>query len=201
VLSCARPGIRAIQDNAADSGDHAPVHAAILSVGGNLDDVVKAFAAAINALRDHPQVSDVRNSSVWRTRPWGRKDQPDFLNMVLKLSTAMTPQLLLGFCQSLETAAGRVRQARWAPRTLDIDIVSFDDLSVNSRYLTIPHPRAHERLFVLAPMVQIAPEQRLRGYAVEEWLARLDNVQGQEDEAPEAVVDEDATIRLNALLQ
>ena len=201
MLSCVRLGTQAIQDNAADSGDDVPVHAAILSVGGNLDDVVKAFAEAINALQGHPQVSEVRNSSVWRTRPWGRKDQPDFLNMVLKLSTTMTPRSLLGFCQSLETAAGRVRRARWGPRVLDIDIVSFDDLSVDSRFLTIPHPRAHERRFVLAPMSQIAPEQRLRGHTVEEWLARLGPVQRQEDEAPEAAVDEDATIRLNALLQ
>lgn len=97
-------------------------------------------------------------SSLWRTPPWGKADQPDFLNAVCEIRTGLTPQALLAACLSIEAAQRRVRGERWGPRTLDIDILRFGDQRIDEPGFTVPHPRMVERAFVMVPLAEIAPD-------------------------------------------
>lgn len=130
---------------------------AALGLGGNLGDPVAAFAAALGSLRAHEAVELTAISSVYRTPPWGRLDQPDFLNMAALVETSLKPQDLLALCLRLEREAGRERRERWGPRTLDIDILTYGDRTIDEPGLTVPHPRLSERAFALVPLAQIAP--------------------------------------------
>ena len=132
-----------------------PDKKAYLSLGGNIGDVTGAFSHALAALSSHRRITVVGQSSVWRTKPWGVADQPDFLNMAISIRTTVDPFELLLFCQSLENSAARERGRKWGPRTLDIDIIAYGDVASATEQLTLPHPRAHERLFVLAPMAEM----------------------------------------------
>lgn len=139
-----------------EASDKAVARAAI-GLGGNMGDVAGAFVAAIAALNARTDCRVVARSSVWRTPPWGKTDQPDFLNMCALLDTTLAPHALLDVCLALETDAGRVRFERWGPRVLDIDLLAYGDLTVSDERLVVPHPRMFERAFVLAPLAEIAP--------------------------------------------
>ncbi|MGE3642676.1 MAG: 2-amino-4-hydroxy-6-hydroxymethyldihydropteridine diphosphokinase [Beijerinckiaceae bacterium] len=139
---------------------------AALSLGGNVGDVVASFAMALQALDGLATTKVLQVSSVWRTAPWGVTDQPDFFNLAAFVETAMTPQDLLEACLKIEKAAGRERKERWGPRTLDIDIVDFAGLRIATPSLTLPHPRARERTFVLAPLAEMDPEFSIAGEPV-----------------------------------
>ncbi len=136
---------------------------AALGFGGNLGDPVAAFAGALRALDAHPEVAVFKLSSVWRTAPWGKLDQPEFLNMAALIETSLSPRALLAFCLDLERQAGRERGERWGPRTLDIDILSYGGETIDEPGLQLPHPRIAERAFVLAPLAEIAPEMMVGG--------------------------------------
>jgi 2-amino-4-hydroxy-6-hydroxymethyldihydropteridine diphosphokinase len=136
---------------------------AAIGLGGNMGDVAAAFIMALRALDARDDCRVVARSSVWRTPPWGKTDQPDFLNMCALLDTTLKPHALLDVCLELETAAGRVRFERWGPRVLDIDLLAYGDLSVSDERLVVPHPRMFERAFVLAPLAEIAPALRIAG--------------------------------------
>lgn len=168
---------------------------AMLSLGGNVGDVVAAFAGALAAIEASQDCHVVKCSSVWRTKPWGKTDQPDFLNMAAAIETRLAPQDLLALCLSLEREAGRERWERWGPRTLDIDIIDYADVTMLSEDLTLPHPRAHERAFVLAPVSEIDPKLILSGKPVDVLLNSL----AASDGAGGCTVDRDATARLQAL--
>jgi 2-amino-4-hydroxy-6-hydroxymethyldihydropteridine diphosphokinase len=146
---------------------------ATLSLGGNEGDVMKAFRLALDSLAATPGVEVVARSRVWRTPPWGKTDQPDFLNMAAALRTRLSARALLERCQDIEREGGRQRHERWGPRTLDIDIITFGDAAINEPELVVPHPRAVERAFVLAPLAEIAPDARIGGARVADMLARL----------------------------
>ncbi|SIQ66500.1 MULTISPECIES: 2-amino-4-hydroxy-6-hydroxymethyldihydropteridine diphosphokinase [unclassified Bosea (in: a-proteobacteria)] len=165
---------------------------ATLAFGGNLGDPVAAFAAALRSLRTHPGIALGRLSSVWRTAPWGRTDQPEFLNMAAAMATTLSPEDLLSLCLALEQAARRERGERWGPRTLDIDILTYGTQTIDREGLQIPHPRMSERAFVLAPLAEIDPERLVAGRAVAAHLALLPDDGIRRDEA--------ATERLSALL-
>lgn len=128
---------------------------AFLGLGSNVGDRWGHLRAAVDALRDHGLVAV---SPVYETAPVGGPEQDPFLNLVVQLSTTVAPEELLGLCQRLETAAGRVRDVRWGPRSLDVDVLWIDGVSVDHPDLQVPHPRMWERRFVLAPLRDLAPD-------------------------------------------
>jgi len=126
---------------------------AFLSLGSNLGDRRSHLRQAIESLPDLVAVSPV-----YETDPVGGPSQGSYLNLVVELSTFLSPTRLLGVCHRIETAADRVRDVRWGARTLDIDILWMDGITRDDERLTIPHPRWKERRFVLAPLRDLAPE-------------------------------------------
>lgn len=134
----------------------------MLALGANLGDPVAALQSAVDALSTAGKVLAV--SGVYQTAPVGGPAQPDYLNAVLLIETALTPRELLDFAHAVEIDAGRERLERWGPRTLDVDIIAYDDVVAADPSLTLPHPRAHERGFVLAPWAEIAPDAALPGH-------------------------------------
>lgn len=146
---------------------------AALGLGGNLGDPVAGFAAALRRLSMHAGVVSLRPSSVYRTAPWGKLDQPEFLNMAVLIETSLPARALLALCLEIEREGGRERRERWGPRTIDIDILSYGDETVDEPGLQIPHPRIAERAFVLAPLAEIAPEQVIGGCNVATLLAAV----------------------------
>ena len=127
-----------------------------LSLGTNLGNRERNLQAAIAALA--PAVRVLAASSVYETAPWGFDDQPDFLNQVIQAETDLSPTELLRFLKDLESELGRQPTFRYGPRLIDLDILFYDDLILNTPELTIPHPRLHERAFVLVPLAEIAAE-------------------------------------------
>lgn len=131
-------------------------HIVYLALGSNMGNRLANLKAAINNLT--PQLTIKNKSSVYDTPPWGFTEQAAFLNQVIVAETYLTPQALLGHLKRLETALGRVPNFQNGPRLIDIDILFFDDLVLDTPLLVIPHPRLHERAFVLTPLAEIAPE-------------------------------------------
>lgn len=146
---------------------------AALCLGGNTGDVAHTFADALRALEAGGAQVEQR-SSVWRTPPWGKTDQPDFRNIAVIVRTHLPPRALLDLCLAIERQAGRVRLELWGPRTLDIDILAYDDVTMHEPGLTIPHPRMLERAFVLAPLAEIAPQMVVAGVEVADALQTVD---------------------------
>ncbi len=167
-----------------------PVSRAAIGLGGNMGDVAGAFMTALTTLDARADCCVRARSSVWRTPPWGKTDQPDFLNMCALLDTTLAPHALLDVCLALETGAGRVRFERWGPRVLDIDLLAYGDLAVSDERLVIPHPRMFERAFVLAPLAEIAPALRIGGRTVWDLAHATDR--------DRMCVDDGATMRLSA---
>ncbi len=127
-----------------------------LGLGSNLGNPRQLCERAIELLGRHPDVDLTACSSYYRTEPFGYSQQPWFTNATVRIDTTLSPDDLLSFCQSIENLLGRVRTTRWGPRTMDIDVLLYDDLIFISKELEIPHPRMHERRFVLEPLLEIA---------------------------------------------
>jgi 2-amino-4-hydroxy-6-hydroxymethyldihydropteridine diphosphokinase len=141
---------------------------AVLSIGSNLGDRLAALQGAVDAFR--PWLRAV--SPVYETAPWGPVPQDDYLNAVLVADDAAAlPSDWLARAQAAEQAARRTREVRWGPRTLDVDVLAVDDVVSADPALTLPHPRAAERAFVLVPWLAVQPEARLAGRAISELLA------------------------------
>jgi 2-amino-4-hydroxy-6-hydroxymethyldihydropteridine diphosphokinase len=147
---------------------------ATLGLGGNLGDVAGSFVEALGRLAATPGVKLKRVSSVYRTPPWGKLDQPSFLNMAALIETTAPARALLALCLDIERAFGRRRAERWGPRTIDIDILTYGAARIDEPDLTIPHPRLCERAFALAPLAEIAPRLGVAGRDVAQWLALAD---------------------------
>jgi 2-amino-4-hydroxy-6-hydroxymethyldihydropteridine diphosphokinase len=147
---------------------------AYLGLGGNLGEPAAAMAAALRLIEADPETRIVAVSSIYRTPPWGKIDQPDFLNAAAEISTSLSPRALLDLCLAAEQQLKRVRAERWGPRLIDMDILVFGDLIVEEHGLEIPHPRMLERAFVLAPLAEIAPDLVLAGEPLSVHQARLD---------------------------
>ena len=134
----------------------------VIALGSNLGDSKSILSDAIVQIGKSIKVQSI--SKFHETIPVGGPKQPNYLNAVLIGDTEMQPLELLSQLQSLENGAGRVREERWGPRTLDLDLITYGDLLLNEQALTLPHPRAHERSFVLEPWFEIDPQAVLPGY-------------------------------------
>lgn len=136
---------------------------AALGLGANLGDARGALRLAVQALRSTPGIRVRAVSSLYSTAPVGGPAQPDYLNAVVVVSTELAPSDLLAIAQRLEAAAERTREVRWGPRTLDVDILAVAGIRSDDPRLLLPHPRAHERGFVLVPWAQIDPDFEVPG--------------------------------------
>ena len=136
---------------------------AFVGLGANLGDPAAQLAAALEAIGRLSGTRIVAVSSFYRTAPIGYEAQPDFLNAVAEIETALAPDELLTALQAVESVAGRARSFPNAPRTLDLDLLLYGDRTLDAPGLQVPHPRMHERAFVLAPLVEIAPEVAIPG--------------------------------------
>ena len=139
------------------------MHLAYVALGANLADPVEQLRGALVALSRLAESCLLRASSLYRTAPVGIHGQPDFINAVAALETSLSPQDLLSALFVIEAQFGRRRDFFRAPRTLDLDLLLFDDLILDSPALQLPHPRMHLRAFVVAPLLEIAPDCRIPG--------------------------------------
>ena len=149
---------------------------ALLALGGNVGDVRDTLDRAVAQLCDGAEVKLTARSSDYLTPPWGVRDQPPFVNLCLAVETRLTPDALLARAQAVEGTFGRDRskERHWGPRTLDIDILAYDDLAVRTADLTLPHPRLFERAFVLVPLAEIASGRMISGWRVGAVAAKVD---------------------------
>jgi 2-amino-4-hydroxy-6-hydroxymethyldihydropteridine diphosphokinase len=144
----------------------------LLGLGANVGDPAATIAAALARL-DDAGVRIVARSSLYRTAPWGKTDQPAFVNACALAQTELSPRALLDGILAIELALGRRRGERWGPRTIDIDILDYDGRALDEPGLTLPHPRLTDRAFVLVPLAEIAPDHVVAGRAVRDWAASI----------------------------
>lgn len=138
--------------------------AAYLALGANLGDRLATMQRAVDALQATAGIRVLRSARVYETEPVGGPEgQPAFLDTVLAVETDLSPSELLASCLSIEDRLGRVRAERWGPRSIDIDVLTFGDRTVDEPDLQIPHPRMHERMFVLAPLLELDADPMLPG--------------------------------------
>ncbi|WP_144794806.1 2-amino-4-hydroxy-6-hydroxymethyldihydropteridine diphosphokinase [Kocuria palustris] len=157
---------------------------ALLALGSNLGDRGRLLRSAVEALRAEEQVVVEGVSPVVVTQAVGGPDgQPDFLNGVVRIRTSLPPQGLLELCQRIEAEHDRVRLERWGPRTLDLDIIDYDGIVLDDPALTLPHPRAAGRAFVLAPWAMLEPEAVLAGRRVSELAREAEDLGGLDPRA------------------
>jgi 2-amino-4-hydroxy-6-hydroxymethyldihydropteridine diphosphokinase len=148
---------------------------ALIALGGNVGDVRTTFKRAITDICSTAQAVVLARSSDYATPPWGEVQQARFVNACIEIETDLAPFPLLSALQRIEQAFGRdrSRERRWGPRTLDLDLIAYDDLSMDQPELTLPHPRVFERAFVLVPLSEIAPDRLIAGRSIREALADL----------------------------
>ncbi len=139
-------------------------HCVYLSLGSNLGDRLAYLKAGVDGLRTDLQVTSIEVSPVYETAPWGKLDQPGYLNCCVRLWTSLSPAETLSLCLAIERKNGRQRTDHWGARTLDIDILIFDDLILSTSDLILPHPHLKDRRFVLKPMADLASELMVPGY-------------------------------------
>lgn len=147
------------------------MHKVYLSLGSNLGETKTNLQTAMALLEE--QVHITRQSSYYETEPVGYEDQPWFLNMVLEGETDLPPFELLAFTQSIEGRMKRIKTMINGPRNIDVDILLYDDENIQSNHLTIPHPRMHQRNFVMVPLYEIAPDLQINGTAIADILKNL----------------------------
>ncbi|MBR0719608.1 2-amino-4-hydroxy-6-hydroxymethyldihydropteridine diphosphokinase [Bradyrhizobium liaoningense] len=148
---------------------------AIVALGGNVGDVRATFKKAIAHICGMAQAALVARSSDYTTPPWGDEDQNPFINACIEIETSLDPHALLFVTQKVEQKFGRIRakERRWGPRTLDLDLIAYDDVSLKTPDLTLPHPHLFERAFVLVPLAEIAPDRMIGGRRVRDALASV----------------------------
>lgn len=150
-----------------------PTSLTYIGLGSNLDDPIRQVRQAISALALLPLSQLAATSSLYASRPVGPQDQPDFVNAVVALTTRLSPLALLDQLQALEQQHRRQRLRHWGPRTLDLDLLLFDQQTIAYPRLNVPHPRMHERAFVLAPLAELDATLTLRQQPVSEWLNQI----------------------------
>jgi 2-amino-4-hydroxy-6-hydroxymethyldihydropteridine diphosphokinase len=175
-MSLPEPGHQQQSGNpATDPLDRVPAAPvpAVLALGANLGDPASTLQAAVRELAEHDGIELTGVSPVAVTAAvGGPAGQPDYLNLVLAVETSLAPRQLLAVCHAVEQAHHRTREVRWGPRTLDVDVITYAGLASEDPELTLPHPRAHERAFVLAPWSWLDPQATLGGVPVAELAAQ-----------------------------
>jgi 2-amino-4-hydroxy-6-hydroxymethyldihydropteridine diphosphokinase len=148
-------------------------HSVYIALGSNLGDRSGNLEAAVEALS--PSVRVLLRSPIYETPPWGYTDQPDFLNQVIQAETELSPQDLLSDLKKIEEQLGRQPTIQYGPRKIDLDILFYDDLLLESPSLTIPHPQLAERAFVLLPLADLAPDllHPVLGITIDELLSNV----------------------------
>jgi 2-amino-4-hydroxy-6-hydroxymethyldihydropteridine diphosphokinase len=148
---------------------------AIIALGGNVGEVRATFKKAIANICGMAQAALLARSSDYATPPWGNEQQARFINACIEIETSLDPHALLFTLQKIEQKFGRdrSREERWGPRTLDLDLIAYDDISLQRPELTLPHPRLFERVFVLVPLAEIAPDRMIAGRSIQAALAEL----------------------------
>lgn len=134
---------------------------AFLGLGSNLGNRLSYLEKAVNMLGELPEITIIRESGIYESEPWGEERQNNFLNQVIEIETSSLPENLLRQCQAVEAALGRERSMHWGPRTIDIDILLYENYQIISDELIIPHPYLEQRNFVLIPLKEIAPDLSL----------------------------------------
>lgn len=147
---------------------------AFVALGSNLGDMIGALREAVRRIEALAQTEVIAKSAVYRTPPWGMLEQDAFANAVIAVETALSPEAMLEACLGIEAAMGRIREVRWGPRVIDLDLLYHGRARRNSARLTLPHPAITERAFVLIPLGDVAPEKRPKGRAIAKLLATLD---------------------------
>ncbi|MBM7314853.1 2-amino-4-hydroxy-6-hydroxymethyldihydropteridine diphosphokinase [Streptococcus suis] len=150
-------------------------HLAYLSIGGNMGDRLAYLKAALEAVDRHPDCRLGLVSPIYETPAWGKTDQADFLNLACQVETNLSAQDFLALCQQIELDLDRVRIEKWGQRTIDLDIIFWDEQVIEEENLIVPHPYAHERAFVLLPLADIAADYRhpSLGQKVKELVSHL----------------------------
>ena len=147
---------------------------AYLSLGSNIGDKKKYLYDAIKLLDGYKGIHIVKLSSLYETSPWGYTEQDLFMNLVVLIETSLSPVELLDCCQFIEQELGRVRLIKWGLRVIDVDILLFEDETINTERLTIPHPFMTERDFVMIPLCEIAKDLKIDGITVETIIQKFD---------------------------
>ena len=147
----------------------------LIALGGNVGDVRATFQKAISNICGMTQAALLARSSDYATPPWGNEAQAPFVNACIEIETSLDPHALLFALHRIEKKFGRDRanERPWGPRTLDLDLIAYDDVSIQKPELTLPHPRLFERAFVLVPLAEIAPDRVIAGRSVSAALAQL----------------------------
>lgn len=143
---------------------------AYISLGSNMGERLSNLEAAVEMVARLEKTALLAESSVYETEPWGLKEQDSFLNMCIKIETELSPKELLKKLQEIELELGRRRLVRWGPRTIDLDILMYDDVKMEDEELTLPHPRMTERAFVLMPLLDVSGDIIILGRRLSEWL-------------------------------
>ncbi|CDQ21803.1 2-amino-4-hydroxy-6-hydroxymethyldihydropteridine diphosphokinase [Halobacillus karajensis] len=134
---------------------------AYIALGSNITPRENFLKDAIILLKEHKEINIEQKSAVYETAPVGYTEQNDFLNMVIRINTGLSPSELLQYCQEIERVLGRKRLVKWGPRTIDLDILLYNNENMNAEHLTIPHPHMHERAFVMVPLADLDPKTYL----------------------------------------
>ena len=147
---------------------------AFLSLGSNIGERKLYLEEAVQLLNQNPDINVLKVSSIYETKPVGYINQDDFLNIVVKVETSLEPLKLLNYCQVIEGKLNRIRNIRWGPRTIDLDILLYGQLKMESEILTIPHPRIKERAFVIVPLYELESDLKILDVSIKDIIKEID---------------------------
>lgn len=151
-----------------------------LGLGTNIGDRIRYINEALKILNSNPNINITKKSKLYETKAWGYKEQADFLNMCIEIETSLNPYELLNACQRVEKDLNRERKIRWGPRTIDVDILFFNDIILQEENLEIPHPRIKERAFVLIPLIDLNDKLKIDNISINEYLKSLTTEEREE---------------------
>lgn len=154
-----------------DGGSH---YDALIGLGSNMGDKADNIRRAVALLGEAGDIQVVAQSRLYRTAPWGVTEQDWFVNGCIAVATELSPAALLKRCLGVEDTMKRVREQRWGPRVIDVDVLDYRGMVFDDPDLTLPHPRIRERAFVLVPLAEIAPDLEIGGHRLDHWLTQVD---------------------------